>query len=314
MLEIPKKRGFSEFAYNTPKVQERSFEITQYCLNHTILSLFTAPSMSPSTLCTASQLVIAAIWLFSLSPTLCTAWSIAPDCAAFPQVSAEMTGALNMAIYGRMRAANDPPRLGTSMADLLAAPNENDPDNLQLVQSKFLFVLHMLSCETPIKFLLIAWFENVVDAASVPSPGGIVIHCSDAYLNPTDAANRKYIDAERGNTVVIAPAPPAGITPTNNACGGFVKAFTYAAGGQQVIVLCSDSGKGALKSSLASLDQFRTSGNLKNEQLVQAKGLNALGMYLSTMILHELMHAASFAEQLKALQPAQCKSSLLLAS
>ena len=160
----------------------------------------------------------------------------------------------------------------------------------------------------------IAWFQNVLNAASVPSPGGIVIHCSDAYLIPIDPANRKYKDAERGNTLVIAPAPPAGITPTNNACGGFVKAFTYPAGGQQVIILCSDSDKGVLKSSLASLDQFRTSGNLKNEQLVQAKGLNALGMYLSTMILHELMHAASFTEQLKALQPAQCNSPLLLAS
>jgi hypothetical protein len=102
--------------------------------------------MSPSTLYTASQLVIAAIWLLSISPDFCTAWSIAPDCAAFPQVSAEMTGALNMAIYAKLRAANGPDRLGTSMADLLAAPNENDPDSLQLVQSKFLSVLYMLSC------------------------------------------------------------------------------------------------------------------------------------------------------------------------
>jgi hypothetical protein len=146
MLDILKKRGFSELAYNTPKERERSFEITQYCLNHTILSLSTAPSMSPSTLCTASQLLIAAILLLSLFPNFCTAWSIAPDCAAFPQVSGEMTGALNMAIYAKVRAANDPPRLGTSMADLLAAPNENDPDNLSLVQSKFLYTSHILSC------------------------------------------------------------------------------------------------------------------------------------------------------------------------
>ncbi|KAF8847574.1 hypothetical protein BDZ45DRAFT_754768 [Acephala macrosclerotiorum] len=239
--------------------------------------------MSPSTLSTASQLVIAAIWLLPLSPNFCTAWTIAPDCAAFPQVSAEMTGALNLAIYAKMRAANDPPRLGTSMADLLAAPNENDSGNLQLVQT---------------------WFQNVVDAASIPSPGGVVIHCFDAHLTPTDPANGKYIDTERSNTLVNAPRP-AGTTPTNNACGGVVKAFTYAAGGQQVIVLCSDSDKGALKSSLTSLEQWRTSGNLKNEELVQEKGLDVLGIYLSTMILHELMHAASFAEQAKALQPAQ---------
>ena len=139
-----------------------------------------------------------------------------------------------------------------------------------------------------------------------------MIHCSDAHLTPTDPVNRKYIDTERGNTLVIAPRP-AGTTPTDNACGGVLKAFTYAAGGQQVVLLCSDSDKGALKSSFTTpLDQWRTGGNLKDEDLVKEKGLDVLGMYLSTMILHELMHAASFAEQGKALQPAQCKSFLPL--
>ena len=135
-----------------------------------------------------------------------------------------------------------------------------------------------------------------------------MIHCSDAHLTPTDPANRKYIDTERGNTLVTAPSG-AGITPTVNACGGFVKAFTYAAGGQQVVLLCSDSDKAALKSSFTlPLADWRTLGNLKDSDLVKEKGLDALGMYLSTMILHELMHAASFAEQGKALQPAQCKT------
>jgi hypothetical protein len=96
--------------------------------------------------------------------------------------------------------------------------------------------------------------------------------------------------------VVIAPRP-AGTIPTSNACGGAVKAFTYAALTQQVIILCSDSDKGALKSSLTNIDQWRTLGNLKDQTNVQEKGLDVLGLYLSTMILHELMHAAGFAEQ-----------------
>jgi hypothetical protein len=57
-----------------------------------------------------------------------------------------MTAALNMAIYAKLRVANGPDRLGTSMADLLAAPNENDPANLQLVQSKFLSLFYRISC------------------------------------------------------------------------------------------------------------------------------------------------------------------------
>ena len=104
---------------------------------------------------------------------------------------------------------------------------------------------------------------------------------------------------------------PAGVTLTDNACGGFVSAFTYAAGVQQVVLLCSDSVRGALKSSFsAPLEIWRTSGNFKYQAAVVEKGVDALGMYLSTMILHELMHAASSAEQLRVPQPAQCKSFL----
>jgi hypothetical protein len=100
--------------------------------------------MPASNSSTTWQLVIAAIWLLSLSPSFCTAWSIDPDCAAYPQVAGQMTDALNMAIYAKLRAADSLPRLGTSMVDLLAAPNENDPDTLSFVQSKCLFVLRML--------------------------------------------------------------------------------------------------------------------------------------------------------------------------
>ena len=109
-----------------------------------------------------------------------------------------------------------------------------------------------------------------------------------------------------------APRPPAGTIPTANACGGWIKAFTYAAGGQQVIILCSDSGRGALKSSFTlPLDGWRTQGNLQTLQVVNNKGVDFLGMFLSTTILHELMHAASFAQQTIALQYAQCKSCLV---
>jgi hypothetical protein len=54
----------------------------------------------------------------------------------FPQASIAMTGALNMAIYASMRAVNDPPRLGTSMVDLLSAPDENDPGTMEFVQGR----------------------------------------------------------------------------------------------------------------------------------------------------------------------------------
>ncbi|KIM99168.1 hypothetical protein OIDMADRAFT_30799 [Oidiodendron maius Zn] len=187
-----------------------------------------------------------------------------------------------MAIYAKMRAAdNERPRLGTSMVDLLGAPNENDPDTLQLVQT---------------------WFQNVVDAASVTGPGGILIHCSDDYLQPTETTG-KYLEP---NGLVTPPQPQAGAITTKNACGGWIKGFTYSLNGQQVIVLCSDSDRGALKSYLkATLDNFRKLGDFKKAPLVQLLGLDVLGGYLSTTILHELMHAASFAEQLKILQPGQ---------
>jgi hypothetical protein len=112
---------------------------------------------------------------------------------------------------------------------------------------------------------------------------------------------------------VFAPWP-AGTIPTNNACGGVVRAFAYAALTQQVIVLCSDSDKGALISSLKNIDQWRTAGDLKVEKSTQQLGVEVLGLYLSTMILHELMQVASFAEQLKLFQPAQCKHSPSLAN
>lgn len=51
-----------------------------------------------------------------------------------------MTTALNLAIYAKMRAADTLPRQGTSMVDLLGAPNENDPTNLQLVECKLLSI------------------------------------------------------------------------------------------------------------------------------------------------------------------------------
>ena len=99
--------------------------------------------MSPSIVFTALRLFLAAIWLFSLFPNFCIAWSIAPDCAGFPQISEAMTEALNLAIYAKLRAMTGPPRLGTSMVDLLAAPNEDDTDTLFFVGSKFLFILHI---------------------------------------------------------------------------------------------------------------------------------------------------------------------------
>ena len=99
--------------------------------------------MSPSIVFTALRLFLATIWLFSLFPNFCIAYSIAPDCAVSPQISEAIAEVLNLAIYAKLRAINSPPRLGTSMVDLLAAVNEDDTDTLVFVGSKFLFILHM---------------------------------------------------------------------------------------------------------------------------------------------------------------------------
>ncbi|KUJ23962.1 uncharacterized protein LY89DRAFT_776168 [Mollisia scopiformis] len=194
-----------------------------------------------------------------------------------------------MAIYAQKRAYGSPLLLGTSMVDLLAAPNENDEATLAFVRT---------------------WFGNVVSAATIPSPGGILIHCSDAHLIPTNPTSRQYLD-NRGNTVINAPSPPPGISLTANACGGFAKGFTYQAAANQIIILCSDSGKGALISSFTpSLDNYRTSGDLRIGPGVSENGLDILGMWLSTVILHELMHAASFAQQLGTFQLGQFPATL----
>lgn len=145
------------------------------------------------------------------------------------------------------------------------------------------------------------------------SDGGIYIHCSDGYLITKDEATRKYSDNTKGKNVQVdAPQPPAGTIPTENACGGFAKGFAYSAGPQQVIILCSDSPAGALNScQKGELDDFRgETGNLRDIKLVQEKGIDVLGMFLSTIILHELMHTAGFAQQLQLL-PAMSVSDLL---
>jgi hypothetical protein len=141
-----------------------------------------------------------------------------------------------------------------------------------------------------------------------------LIHCSDAHLQSVNPLTRQYADIIDGTSYTVYAPRITGSTPTSNACGGAIKAFTYPAGGQVIIILCSDGAQGALKSSYStSITQWRTEGNLKEIELTKDNGLDALGMYLSTMILHELMHAASFAMQAP-LQPGQCKSFPQLAS
>ncbi|CZS96992.1 uncharacterized protein RCO7_02717 [Rhynchosporium graminicola] len=191
-----------------------------------------------------------------------------------------MTSALNMAIYASFRAIQAPERLGTSMSDLLGAPNENDSETLRFVEK---------------------WFQNAVKAAS--APGGLLIHCSDNHLMPIDTVNRKYRDIEKKYTMT-APQTP-GIM-TDNACGNQIAAFAYAIGLQQVMVLCSDSPKGALMTNTGViLDIWRQAGNLKEQTVVVNKGIDALGMFLSTKILHELMHVAADWDRGISLVPSQ---------
>jgi hypothetical protein len=104
---------------------------------------------------------------------------------------------------------------------------------------------------------------------------------------------------------------PQGVTLTDNACGGQIAAFAYSSPGQEVVVLCSDSPKGALITNAGvTLDQWRQEADLRTFAIVQDKGVDFLGMYLSTKILHELMHVAASWVRGSSLEPSQCKSGL----
>ena len=124
-----------------------------------------------------------------------------------------------------------------------------------------------------------AWFQNAAAAGS----DNLVIYCSDTHLN--NIAPGKFRDPQNGNSQVT-------IGNSNTACGGALRAFAYPASGRNAIVLCSDSGNGALRSYHSpTFGQWNTGGDFR---LVNSGSINTFGVYLSYKILHELFHCASF--------------------
>ena len=124
-----------------------------------------------------------------------------------------------------------------------------------------------------------AWFQKAAAAGS----DNLVIYCSDTHLN--NLAPGKFRDPRNGNSQVT-------IGNSNTACGGALRAFAYPASGRNAIVLCSDSGNGALRTYHSpTFGQWNTGGDFR---LVNFGSINTFGVYLSYKILHELFHCADF--------------------
>lgn len=135
----------------------------------------------------------------------------------------------------------------------------------------------------------IAWMGNVVKASKKPVVGlsGIIIHCSDGFL--TNIGTRKFKDTTRGSNSIINLPNRAGAT--DNACGGFMQGFAIG----QTVVLCDDGPNSAFSKSTggATLGGFRTAGDLTKTNPVIVNGIDQMTSYLSSKILHELMHCTA---------------------
>jgi hypothetical protein len=130
-----------------------------------------------------------------------------------------------------------------------------------------------------------------------------VIFCSDDHLTfPSDGFKGVYFDNGDGRQVQIrAKAPAPGAT---GPCKDNLRALTYQFGfkdgsepGGTAVVLCSNWEGGAIPSTQGingEISDWRLSGDLRGVSL------DALGRYLSYMIIHELMHVANML---------QCKTS-----
>lgn len=147
--------------------------------------------------------------------------------------------------------------------------------------------------------------QNVFDVGSAPTTpsSGVLIHCSDAHL--TKIGNRAYVDSTRGASVQISlPPTPPGIDATDTPCGGWMQGFAY----KGVIVLCNDGVRSAFTQSRVggpALGKFRTTGNLLKSKQVQSNGIDETAQFMSSKILHELMHVAAEAAPFG--PPRQCQ-------
>jgi hypothetical protein len=246
--------------------------------------------------------LIALLWI--LFPLSVFAWTISDDCSGdtTSKVKEATISALNTAIYAKLRAQDGLPRVGTMLADLIGAPTEDDAGTLELVSSKH-FTTSIRMVHTGNNLKAIAWMQNAVDAASVPStlPGtsgagsGLVIHCSDAHLAPVNPSKGTFTDTLRHEQVTVVQTTDGS---KDTACGGTLAGFAYSYNGGQAIVLCADSQNAALwpikLTGEFTWEGYRTKGDMRKTAEINAKGMDVLQAALSVKLLHELMHVGGF--------------------
>ncbi|KAL8793709.1 MAG: hypothetical protein Q9195_003650 [Heterodermia aff. obscurata] len=185
--------------------------------------------------------------------------TVDPGCAQWnDDVNSALSEAVSIANYAANVWQSRPTRPGTLLQDMLGASSEDDQTTLSFAQT---------------------WFQNAAGAGS----NNLVIYCTDSHLN--NIAPGKFRDPDNGYAQVT-------IGSSNTACGGNLRAFSYPVAGRNVIVLCSDSGNGALRTYHSpTFGQWNTQGDFRQ---VNSGNLNTFGVYLSYKILHELFHCASF--------------------
>ena len=239
------------------------------------------------------------------------------DCQAhnlFGDVEIAVDEAIDMAHYAALRAASTEfRRKGTLLQDLLGAESEDDPDVLQQVIRKSyhipLYIPSVLfpsypNLDHPV-LISFSHAENFNTIEATARRDDTFIHCSDAHLTrigSTGTGFTRFRDNTRGGASILTQ-DGNGLT----ACGGRLRAFHYFAPGfGNVIILCSDSPKGAIPYALqpgAGGDSRPIIGRWKDADLRapaaiinpednQQRGLDVFGVYLSYMVLHEFMHTS----------------------
>ncbi|KAI9854927.1 MAG: hypothetical protein M1824_006496 [Vezdaea acicularis] len=186
-----------------------------------------------------------------------------------------MPNAINIAAYAAKRALANVDK-GNLLQDMLGATGELDGQTLAIVNT---------------------WFQRATDTANGRSNSkeGLIIHCSDAYLNLQKLDEGIYVDPTNGARVAV-PIKREGNKATN-ACGNELQAFAYTWLNGAAIVLCSDGPVGALRNLAGnSIESWRTSGDLKATSAATDKGIDYFNSFLSYKILHELMHATSLTQ------------------
>lgn len=125
-----------------------------------------------------------------------------------------------------------------------------------------------------------------------------MIFCSDDHLTfPSDGFRGVYFDnGDDRQAQIRAKAPAPGATgPCKDNLRAFVYPFGFKDGsvpGGTAVVLCSNWEGGAISSTQGingEIGNWRTSGDFRTVP----QGIEALGRYLSYMIIHELMHVAN---------------------